>query len=70
MKDWGELHSFMNSRREQRDAEQMARQVEMVVTGGVLADSCWQQAEVQIWRADHLIEALSDQADRDAEAAD
>jgi hypothetical protein len=79
IKDWGEIASFMNGRVEERDAEHsldgsikeamersfvlMGRRVEMIMTGGIGPDSSWQQAEVQVWRPDQLLEALAAQSD-------
>jgi hypothetical protein len=65
IKEWGEVYTFMHSRREERDAERslgdlvedamgrsivlMSRRVDMIVTGGGSSDSNWLQAEVQAW---------------------
>ncbi|MHA6780306.1 HNH endonuclease [Pseudonocardia saturnea] len=79
IKDWGEMASFMHSRVEQRNAERslgesvedamarslvlVGRRVEMTMTGGIGPDSSWQQAEIQAWRPEQLLEALASQSD-------
>jgi len=79
IKDWGEIASFMHGRVEERDAERslgesieeamgrslvlMGRRVEMTMTGGIGPDSSWQQAEIQAWRPEQLLEALASQSD-------
>ena len=41
----------------------MGRRVEMTMTGGIGPDSSWQQAEIQAWRPEQLLEALASQSD-------
>ena len=69
----------MHDRVEERDAERsldesikaamgrslmlMGRRVEMILKGGVGPDSSWQQAEIQAWRPNQLLEALASQLD-------
>lgn len=78
IKDWGEIASFMNGRVEEREAERslgesvaeamersfvlVGRRVDMILTGGVGPDSTWQQAEIQAWRPEQLLEALAAQS--------
>jgi hypothetical protein len=86
IKDWGELASFLDSKSEERNAERaldelikeavgkafllIGRRVDLVLTGGVGADSTWPQAEVQAWRPDQFLAAVVEERESRSGDAD